>query len=926
MEYKNTVNLPKTDFPMKAGLSKKEPEILQKWNSLDIYNKILSGMSGKPDFMLHDGPPYANGDIHLGHALNKILKDIIVKYKNMRGFRSPYVPGWDCHGLPVEHQLFKNLGISKNGISQSDFRKKARAYAVKFAEIQSGQFRRLGVFGDWDHPYYTLDAEYETSILDSFAELADKGYVYRGLKPIYWCGKCETALAEAEIEYSDKKSPSVFVKFKAGSHVSEFIGSDKDAYFIIWTTTPWTLPANLAVALHPSFSYGAYETDGEIWIMATDLSGSFFGKTGLSPRLLKTFKGAELEGKKAEHPFIKRESAVVLADYVTLEQGTGCVHTAPGHGQEDYITGLKYGLDIYSPVDEKGCFRDNVEHFAGKNVFSANKDIIEFMKKKNVLVLSEEVEHSYPHCWRCKGPVIFRATEQWFINVDHKDLRKKTLDYAKKVRWLPSYGQNRISSMLENRPDWCLSRQRYWGVPIPVFYCGKCGKAVLSKKVINHVTSLMRENGGCDIWFDWDAAKLLPGNTVCECGSAEFVKEHDILDVWFESGVSHTAVMKQRGGLNYPADLYLEGSDQHRGWFQSSLLTAGALYGNAPYKTVLTHGFTIDEEGRKMSKSLGNVVDPLKVIEERGADILRLWVSSVDYTMDVALSEHILKQVSDSYRRIRNTFRYLLGNVSDFDYSSDGVDYQNLTAVDKWALSRLAALIHSVTDAYDNYDFCRVYHQIHNFCAVDMSSFYLDILKDRMYTFRAGSSERRSSQTVMHRILVSLSMMLAPVLSFTCEEVWEYIDIADKSPSVHMNGWPVCDAEWINKEIESDWAKLIRVKAEIDKLLEELRKNKKIGNSLQAKAVLYAKGGELKDFLLGYSDILKTVFIVSDVEVRDFEERKDSKGGDISGLEIRIDGADGAKCVRCWNYSKTVGTIEGHPEICERCFKVITDK
>lgn len=924
MEYKNTVNLPKTDFPMKAGLSKKEPDILQKWNKLDIYNEVLSGLREKPAFILHDGPPYANGDIHLGHALNKILKDIIVKYKSMRGFRSPYVPGWDCHGLPVEHQLFKNLGISKNEISQTEFRKKARAYAVNFAEIQSGQFQRLGVFGDWNHPYYTLDPEYETSILDSFAELADKGYVYKGLKPIYWCGKCETALAEAEVEYSDKKSPSVFVKFKADGQVSEFIGVKKDVYFVIWTTTPWTLPANLAIALHPSFSYGAYEAGKEIWIIATGLSDAFFGKTGLAPRLLKTFKGVELEGKKAKHPFIDRDSGVVLADYVTLEQGTGCVHTAPGHGQEDYITGLRYGLDIYSPVDEKGCFDKEVKHFAGKNVFSANKDIIELMREKNVLILSEEVEHSYPHCWRCKGPVIFRATEQWFVNVDHKDLRKKTLDYVKNVKWLPAYGQNRISSMLENRPDWCLSRQRYWGVPIPVFYCKKCRKAVLSKKVINHVTSLMRKNGGCDIWFEWDAGELLPGNTRCECGSGEFVKEQDILDVWFESGVSHTAVMKQRKELDYPADLYLEGSDQHRGWFQSSLLTAGALYGNAPYKTVLTHGFTIDEEGRKMSKSLGNVVDPLKVIEERGADILRLWVSSVDYTMDVALSEHILKQISDSYRRIRNTFRYLLGNISDFNILSDRVDYRRLTPVDKWALNRLAALIQNSAGAYDNFDFCRVYHQVHNFCAVDMSSFYLDILKDRMYTFKSDSAERRSSQTVMYEILVSLSMILAPILSFTCEEVWEYIDVADKHPSVHMNNWPAYDPEWINGQIESDWTKLINVKAEVDKLLEEMRKDKLIGNSLQAKAVLYVEDKELENVLRDHLGMLKMVFIVSEVEVKGFGEREGSKAGDIKGLEVKIEKAEGVKCVRCWNYSKTVGTVKEHPEICERCFKVIT--
>ena len=923
MEYKSTINLPRTDFPMKAGLSQREPDIFRKWEDMGIYKKIRSNSGTKPKYILHDGPPYANGDIHLGHALNKILKDIIVKYKNMRGFDATYVPGWDCHGLPVEHQLFKDLGVSKRDISQGEFRPKAHDYAMKFAKIQSGQFQRLGIFGDWENPYYTLDPEYETGVLESFGELVGRGYVYKGLKPIYWCGKCETALAEAEVEYLDKKSPSIFVKFE-GHDVKDLIKTDKKTYFIIWTTTPWTLPANLAVALHPLFDYGAYDIGEEVFIVAKALSEEFFSKIGLKPELLKSFKGLEFEGKKARHPFVDRESVVVLADYVTLEQGTGCVHTAPGHGQDDYKTGLKYGLKIYSPVNEKGCFTADVKDFTGKHVFAANKDIIGLMEQKGVLVYSEEVQHSYPHCWRCKGPVIFRATEQWFIKVDHLDLRKKALNCIKDVAWIPAFGQNRISSMVENRPDWCLSRQRYWGVPIPAFYCEKCGEVIISGDIIKHITGLMRENGGCEIWFEWGTERLLPEGVKCKCGSEDLKKETDILDVWFESGVSHTAVLKQRKELDCPADLYLEGSDQHRGWFQSALLTSAALYGNAPFKTVLTHGFTIDEQGRKMSKSIGNVIDPLKVIDRRGADILRLWVSSVDYTVDVALSEDILKQISDSYRRIRNTFRYLLGNTYDFDMAKDKVEFKSMTEVDRWALNRLGRLIKNVEKAYDNCEFYKVYHAIHNFCAVDMSSFYMDILKDRMYTFKNDSAERRSSQTAMHIILLSLTKLIAPILSFTSEEVWAYLNIlGDKEESIHLSPWPDYDPAWVDDGLDGQWSMLIKLKADVDKLLEAARKKKVIGNSLAAEVVLFVKDKNLSDFLKRHYDKLKMIFIVSGVEIKDFDEKKDSFPGEIEGLEARIDKAKGSKCARCWNYGSGVGSFSEHPEICERCHKVI---
>ncbi|MFA5073337.1 MAG: isoleucine--tRNA ligase [Nitrospirota bacterium] len=927
MDYKTTLNLPKTEFPMKANLKELEPRIIARWKSDELYHHIQKKNEKGPAYILHDGPPYANGHIHIGHALNKILKDIIVKYKSAHGFCSPYVPGWDCHGLPIEHQVLKNLGSKKDTMSQAEIRVLCREYATKFISIQRDEFQRLGVFGDWEHPYLTMNYPYEAATVRELGKFVGTGGVYKGKKPVYWCGFDETALAEAEVEYADHESPSIYVRFdfpQAATVLPRLTG--KNIGLIIWTTTPWTLVANLAVAFHPEFDYVAIETGNNVFILAEGLLKQSIEKFGITNyTVLEQFKGKKLEGLKARHPFLDRDSLVIMGDHVTLEAGTGIVHTAPGHGQEDYEAGLRYGLEVYAPVDHRGRFTKQAGVFADEPVHKANPKIIELLKNKGALLAAETISHSYPHCWRCKHPVIFRATEQWFISMQTNDLLKKTIEQVHAVTWVPAWGKDRFLGMVENRPDWCISRQRAWGVPIVAFTCKDCGELLIDKAIIDHVASLV-EQSGADVWFAKSAVELLPASTVCKkCGKREFEKEMDILDVWFDSGVSHAAVLKERSELSWPADMYLEGSDQHRGWFQSSLLASVGTTNKAPYRTVLTHGFTVDGAGKKMSKSAGNVVAPQEVIDKYGAEVLRLWVSAADYRDDIRISQEILTHLAEAYRRIRNTCRYLLGNLADFNPAADMVADSELLEIDRWALHRLEKLIQRIDTAYADFEFHVMFHSLHNFCAVDMSAFYLDILKDRLYTAQCSSIERRSGQTALYRILSAMVRLMAPVLSFTADEVWGYIPGHDKAASVFLAPFPKAEERYIDEDLEARWTKMIGVRSEVAKVLEALRRDKKIGHSLDARVVLYADQ-ELYAFLSGYQDQLAFIFIVSAVEIaRESEASNDVFASDvIKGLKILAGPAKGQKCGRCWMYSETVGTVKDHPEICARCAANLT--
>ena len=920
MEYKNTLNLPKTDFPMKADLPNREPKILEGWQESKLYEKIRKIGRGKTKYILHDGPPYANGNIHMGHALNKILKDIVIKYKTMKGFDSPYVPGWDCHGLPVEHQLFKELKITKYDIDQVKFRKQAYDYAMKYVDIQRSEFKRLGILGDWDNPYLTLARSYEAEIVRSFGKLVEKGYIYKDLKPVNWCSRCETALAEAEVEYEDKVSPSVYVKF-------ESVYNNAPAFFLIWTTTPWTLVANVAIAVHPDLDYVLVAVQGksEKYILAKARLEPVMERFGIKNyKVLKTFKGKELEGLEARHPFIDRKAKVVTAEYVSMDEGTGCVHTAPGHGQEDYLTGKKCGLPTVMPVDSQGKFDQTAGEFSGMEVYKANRPIIERLKLLGKLACEEEITHSYPHCWRCKRPIIFRATDQYFLKIDHKHLRKAMLAAIKsKVKWVPQAGESRIAAMVENRPDWCLSRQRYWGVPIIAFYCKGCKEVLLDAKVISHVASLV-EKEGADIWFSKKEEYLLPAGTKCKkCGGKEFVKETDIVDVWFDSGVSHQAVLKKNEELDYPCELYLEGSDQHRGWFQSALITGMAIDDVAPYKSVLTHGFVVDGEGKKMSKSLGNVITPEQVMKKYGADILRLWVASSDYGEDVRLSDEILTRLADAYRKIRNTCKYLLSNLFDFDPFKDAIPYGDMLEIDRWILSRLSGLIKEAEANYDAFEFHKVYRDLYNFCVYEVSSVYLDILKDRMYTFKADSRERRSGQTAMHELLTGLLKIMAPILAITTDEAWAYVRRKEKTTSIHLESWPQQDQDALfDKGLNEKWARLIAVREAVLKRLEEKRQKNEIGSGLEAKVTLATEDREYKRLLKDNSDILRYIFIVSQVDIKEGAVSKDEIDPALP-IAIYIEKAKGTKCQRCWNYSEQVGSFKGHPTLCERCVKAV---
>lgn len=918
-KYNATLNLPRTKFSMRGNLTQKEPRILEKWEKMNLYEVVRRQAEGKPQFILHDGPPYANGAIHMGQALNKVLKDIIVKFHSLIGYDAPYVPGWDTHGLPIEQRVIKSSQVSRHALDPVEFRKRCRDYALHYVEIQKGQFKRLGVRGDWENPYLTLNPEFEAIQIGVFGEMAQKGYIYKGLKPVYWCTHCETALAEAEIEYSEKESASIYVKFP----VVEGLLAEENAFFVIWTTTPWTLPANLAICLHPDFIYQVLVVGDEKYVVAEDLSFSFLEVLGNPDyRVEKTFVGKELEGIVCRHPLYDRNSVVILGDHVTLEQGTGCVHTAPGHGLEDFLVGRQYGLPILSPVDDQGKFTDEAGEYAGLFVGDADAVLVKHLAEKGALVGSSMIKHQYPHCWRCKDPIMFRATEQWFVSID--GFRQKALEEIKQVKWIPAWGEERISHMVAERDDWCISRQRTWGVPIPIFYCRECQQEIINEKTISHLQKLFREYGS-DVWWEKDVQDLMPVGIECpQCGCREFTKEEDIMDVWFDSGTSHFGVLETRPELSWPADLYLEGSDQHRGWFNSSLSVAVAVRQKAPYRAVLTHGFLVDEQGRKMSKSLGNGIDPLEVIEKMGADILRLWVASADYRHDVALSPAILKQITEAYRKIRNTCRYLLGNLYDFHPQENRVADEQLLEIDHWALLKLHQLIQKVTEAYQNYEFHTAYHLLHNFCAVEMSSFYLDIIKDRLYTFKANSLVRRSAQTVMYEIILALVKMLTPILAFTSEEIWEHLPHESDLPSVQLAGWPQFESRYLDPELEKKWDKFLQVRDFVAKPLEEARQNKLIGNSLDAQVQLYADS-DWYDFLVAEQEIWATLFITSDVVLNKLATVPDGaySSDELPGLAVVIGRAPGEKCARCWMYATSTGENKEHATLCARCVQVV---
>jgi isoleucyl-tRNA synthetase len=925
MDYKNTLNLPQTDFPMKANLAQREPQMLKKWEEMDIYKQIRKMAKGKTPYILHDGPPYANGNIHLGTALNKIIKDIVIKSKNMTGFDGVYVPGWDCHGLPIEHQVDKELGSKKAAMSQVEKRRACRVYAEKFVGIQRGQFKRLGVFGEWDNPYLTMAYPYEATTVAEFGKLYLNGSVYKGKKPVYWCATCRTALAEAEVEYADHHTPSIYVKFAFVSDVSKVLPklAGQKVNMVIWTTTPWTIPANLAIAVKDDFIYAAVKIDNEVLIVAKDMLDyclDAFGYKNKSYEILDEFKGEVLEGQKCVHPLIKRNSLLILAPFVTLEAGTGAVHIAPGHGQEDYEIGLKYGLENYAPVDDAGKFTEDVEHFAGQFVFDANDNVIKKLEEVGALMGHVPMQHSYPHCWRCKKPIIFRSTEQWFISMEKNDLRKKALACINEVKWIPSWGRDRIYGMVENRPDWCISRQRLWGVPITVFYCAKCKNEVLTKEIMEHLVELV-EKSGADVWFEKEPKDLMPKHTTCpHCHSTEFTKEINILDVWFDSGVTHAAVLEKRPDLSSPCDMYLEGSDQHRGWFHSSLLECVGTRGRAPYKSVLTHGFVVDGDGKKMSKSVGNVIGAEEAIDKYGAEILRLWVAAEDYTDDIRISDEILKRLMEAYRRIRNTSRFILGNLSDFNVDKDAVDYEHMLEMDKWALHRLQEVTRRVTEAYERFQFHVVFYTLYNYCTVDLSALYLDVLKDRLYTNKAASAVRRSGQTAMFMVLDSMTRLLAPILTFTSEEVWSAMPSWNKKEeSIHLAQFPKVNEKYLNAELGERWKAMIDAKAEIAKAVEQARKEKIIGHSLDARITIAAPE-KLRNLFAAHLEDMRSLLIVSQLQLAEAKDiAAPFKSEEIEGLSVGVEKAHGGKCERCWIYEESVGSDAKHPTVCARC-------
>ena len=921
MDYKNTLNLPQTDFPMRANLSQREPETLARWEEMDLYRQMLARRRGCPTFVLHDGPPYANGHTHIGHALNKILKDIIIKQRSMSGRLCVYIPGWDCHGLPIEHQVDKTLGEKKETIPTAVKRRLCRDYATKFIDIQRKEFKRLGVQGDWENPYRTMTFDYEARILRELGRFVETGAVYQGTKPVYWCVTCRTALAEAEVEYADHASHSIYVKFPFVDPPERIHPAlaGKKVFFVIWTTTPWTIPSNLAVALHPDFDYAALSFGDEVYVVADGLTDRFIEETGIrGAEKIAVFRAEGLERLRCRHPLVDRDSILVLADYVTLDTGTGLVHTAPGHGREDYETGLRYGLPVYAPLDDDGRFTKDVPHFAGKQVFEANPLVNEKLAEAGALMRQGRLTHSYPHCWRCKQPVIFRATKQWFISMDGTKLREKTLSEIRKVRWVPDWGQERIEGMIANRPDWCISRQRSWGVPIAAFQCEGCGKPLLDRKIIDRVADFF-EKEGADAWFQRDASELLPPGTKCpSCGESSFRKESDILDVWFDSGVSYAAVCEGKENLGIPVDLYLEGSDQHRGWFHSSILACVGTRGFAPYRAVLTHGFVVDGKGEAMHKSKGNVIAPEEIIKKHGAELLRLWVAAADYRDDIRLSKDILDRLTEAYRKIRNTVRYLLSNVSDFAPGWETVPVERMEEMDRYALILFQRLVSKVRKAYENYEFHIVYHAVNDFCAVDMSSFYLNVLKDRMYCSPADAPGRKSAQSAMFEIAKGLLALVAPVLSFTADEAWGYLPKhLGKTESVFLADLPeereIPDAE----AIAARWERILALRSEIAQPLEAARKEKAIGSDQDALVTIAP--GPFADLVETHRAAIREVLIVSDVRVGDPSGPGVYESAAYPGLRVKVEKAPWGKCERCWNHAPEVGTIDGAPELCRRC-------
>ena len=928
MDYSKTLNLPKTKFSMKANLSQREPEFIKIWETDNIYKKLRDKNKDKEKFILHDGPPYANGHIHLGHTLNKILKDIIVKYNNMIGKDAPYIPGWDCHGLPIELQVVKKL--SGKEYTKDQLRKKCREYAKRFVDIQRDEFKRLGIFGDWENPYLTMSETYEKAIVDSIGKLVEKGYIYRALKPVYWCYSCETALADAEVEYQDHNTPSIYVKFELKD---KSLFKEK-AFWLIWTTTPWTLPGNVAICLHPDEKYTAikvkYNDTVQWWILAEKLVAGLKAKIDFNIMEEKKIEIDKPETLAAEHAFLDRDSKIVFDKYVSMDTGTGCVHIAPGHGHEDYVIGLKYDLPIISPVDKGGKFTEEVgvKDWIGKNVFEANKDVIKKLEESGNLLFKEDMKHSYPHCWRCKKPIIFRSTFQWFMNVDHNDLRKKCLEMIKKVKWIPEWGEERLVNMMKDRPDWCLSRQRAWGVPIPAFYCESCEEVILTKETVDCFSGLVSDHG-VDIWFTKEAKELLPEGYKCpKCGENKFKKEQDILDVWFDSGVSHIAVLdnEARKELSSPCEMYLEGSDQYRGWFQSSLLPSVAIKNEPPYKSVLTHGFTLDSEGKAMSKSVGNVVAPEEIFKKYGADILRLWVCSLDYRDDMRIGEEIIQRLIESYRKIRNTFRYILGNINGFkDKDVDFKKVKEFDDFDMWALAKLKRFETSIRKSYQNYEFHVIYHATINFCAVTLSNHYFDLLKDRLYVEKKDSFKGISSRRVLIKIFKVMSTLLAPILSFTAEDAWKaYLEENNKEfESIHLKEFEELDIDLAKIESqEKKWDRIFKVRDEVNKALELAKNKEMIGHTLESKVILMQQNDKLKRFLKKDNKVLRYAFIVAQVEITD--DLKDEKVySENEEVKVVIKKADGEKCARCWNYSTSVGENKDMPDLCSRCCGIV---
>ena len=916
-DWKDTLNLPRTDFPMKANLPASEPAAIARWDASGLYAQLRETRKQAPLFVMHDGPPYANGDIHIGHALNKILKDLVIKSRSMAGMNAPYVPGWDCHGLPIELNVEKDKSAPDKDRAPAEFRRACRAFAEKFVDSQREDFKRLGILGDWDDPYLTMKPAYQAAIVRALGQFVTRGLVYKGKKPVYWCLRDRTALAEAEVEYDTHTSPSIYVEFPLSDNDNGALArripalAGRTVTVLIWTTTPWTIPSNLGIAFHPDFDYGAFEVDGRVVILAEALAGRVAEATGRAfGAKIASFKGSALEQIKFQHPLYERDSLGLLADYVTLDQGTGAVHTAPGHGADDFVSGTKYGLEIYAPIGRNGRFNDDVGVVGGLKVFEANPAVEAALTERGRLWFRTDLEHSYPHCWRCHQPVIFLATPQWFISMD--GLRESAVAEAGAVRWIPEWGRERMTGMFTTRPDWCISRQRAWGVPIPALACTQCGTSVLTSEIVEQAARVFEQHNA-DAWYEMPLETFVPSALTCTCGSTAFERERDILDVWFDSGSSHEAVLAKRPELRWPADLYLEGTDQYRGWFQSSLLVGVGTRGKAPYKGVLTHGFVVDLHGRKMSKSLGNVVSPQQVMKDSGAEVLRLWVSMVDYRDEVRLGKEVLARTIEAYRKIRNTFRYLLSNLYDFDPATDRIARERMPAVDRYALSTYARLAAEVRQAYDAYDFQSIFHAINAFVTVDLSAFYLDVSKDRLYTFGARSPDRRSAQTAVYIIADGLARLIAPILSITADEIWARLP-GSREASVHLAVFPADAAGWRDEALETEWASLLDVRSSVNAALEVARQAKTIGNALSAQVTVSAASAAQFQLLEKYRPDLPMLFITSAADVR-------QGGGDAVGVEVKP--AAGDKCARCWRYVSGLEADGPYAGLCSRCVDAV---